>query len=341
MKNNNYPLLIAELSANHNQSLETALKTIKAASDAGADGIKLQTYTPDTLTIDCDKEYFHIKNGTVWDGSTLYSLYQKAYTPWEWHRELFLYAHSLDLICFSTPFDNSAVDFLETLNNPIYKIASFEINDIPLIRYAARCKKPMILSTGIATLEEIQEAIEACYQENNDDITILVCTSSYPAPLEEANLARIPDLRNKFNVKVGLSDHTMGDSAAVVASVLGASMIEKHFILDRKLGSADSSFSMEPDEFKLMKKHIKEACDSLGNASYQLSPKVQSSTIFKRSLFVCSDIKTGEIFSKKNIRSIRPGFGLAPKYFDKVLGKKAKYDIPRGEPLQWDMIAEE
>lgn len=333
-----YPQLIAELSANHNQQKELAFQTIKAAKDAGADGVKFQTYTADTLTIDCDNSYFQINAGSLWDGKTLYKLYQEAYTPWEWHAELFEYARSLGLLCFSTPFDTSAVDFLETLDNPIYKIASFEINDIPLIRYAARCGKPMILSTGIATLDEIQEAIEACYHEGNKDVTVLICTSSYPTPLSEANLARIPDIRKRFNVKVGLSDHTMGDCAAVSASILGASIIEKHFILDRKLGGADSSFSMEPAEFITLKRHVYDAIDSLGDASYRLNPSVEKSTIFKRSLFVCDNIRKGDVFTTQNVRSIRPGYGLAPKYLDDILGKQAAIDIERGQPLSWEMV---
>ncbi|RAX57483.1 pseudaminic acid synthase [Helicobacter monodelphidis] len=338
MKTKPYPLLIAELSANHNQNLELALKSIKAAKEAGADGIKLQTYTADTLTLDSDKEYFKIKNGTLWDGETLYSLYQKAYTPWEWHAELFSYAHSLGLLCFSTPFDTTAVDFLEELKNPIYKIASFEINDIPLIQYAAQTQKPIILSTGIATLEEIEEALQACYSVGNRDVSILVCTSSYPTPIQNANLARITDLQQRFNVKVGLSDHTMGSTAAIVASILGANLIEKHFILDRGLGGADSAFSMEPLEFQEMKNQIQIACDSIGESHYEITKNLESSRMFKRSLFVCKDIQAGELFTPDNIRSIRPGYGLEPKHLSKILGRRSKCDIQRGEPLKWEMV---
>lgn len=334
----NYPLLIAELSANHNQQKELALQTIKAAKDAGADGVKLQTYTADTLTLDCDNEYFQIQNGGLWDGQTLYKLYQSAYTPWEWHAELFEYARSLGLLCFSTPFDSTAVDFLESLGNPIYKIASFEINDIPLIHYAARTGKPMILSTGIASLEEIGEAVDACYAENNRDITLLACTSAYPTPLEHANLVRITDLKARFGVKVGLSDHTMGDCAAVVASVLGASLVEKHFILDRELGGADSSFSMQPDEFAELKRRVYDACDALGIADYD-GAAVAPSKVFKRSLFVCEDVRKGEAFNAQNVRSIRPGYGIAPKHLPEILGKTATKDIARGQPLSWELVS--
>ncbi len=300
--------------------------------------MKLQTYTADTLTLDCDNEYFQIQNGGLWDGQTLYKLYQSAYTPWEWHAELFAYAKSLGLLCFSTPFDDSAVDFLESLDNPIYKIASFEINDIPLIRYAARKGKPMILSTGIASLEEIREAVDACFAENNRDITLLACTSAYPTPLTQANLVRITDLKARFELKIGLSDHTMGDCAAVVASVLGATLIEKHFILDRALGGADSSFSMQPDEFAELKQRVYDACDSLGAADYG-SAAVAPSKVFKRSLFVCEDMRKGEAFNARNVRSIRPGYGIAPKHLPEILSKTAAKDIARGQPLNWELVS--
>lgn len=334
------PLIIAELSANHHQDKSLALETIHAAKESGAHGVKLQTYTADTITLRSDKPYFQIRGTTLWDGETLHSLYEKAYTPWEWHEELFERARSLGLLCFSTPFDFSAVDFLESLGNPIYKIASFEINDLPLIRYAARLGKPMILSTGIATLEEIKEAVEACRAEGNEQITLLVCTSAYPAPLEEANLARIPDLRARFGVEVGLSDHTLGTIAPTVAASLGASLIEKHFTLSRATGGVDSAFSLEPQEFKEMVENIQNACLALGEATYELSPKVWSSRVFKRSLFVCEDMKKGEAFTPKNLRSIRPGQGLAPKFLPELLGQVAARDIERGEPLRWEMVAE-
>lgn len=331
-------LIIAELSANHNQDKSIALATIRAAKESGANAVKLQTYTADTLTLKSDKPYFQIKNDSLWDGETLHSLYSRAYTPWEWHAELFAYARSLGLVCFSTPFDFSAVDFLERLENPIYKVASFEINDLPLIRYIARKKKPIIISTGIATLDEIKDALDTCYDEGNRDVTLLVCTSSYPAPLEEANLRKIPDLAERFGVRVGLSDHTLGIIAPIVAISLGASVIEKHFILDRSLGGADSKFSLEPREFLEMVEGIHAAKKSLGSASYELSEKVAKSAVFKRSLFVCEDIKAGDIFNEKNLRSIRPGHGISPKFLPQILGKHAKYDIERGEPLSWEMV---
>lgn len=330
--------IIAELSANHNHDLNIAKDTIKAAKKAGADAIKLQTYTPDTITIDCDSEYFQLKSGTIWDGQSLYELYKKAYTPWEWHEELFETAKKEGLICFSTPFDFSAIDFLEKFDPPYYKIASFEITDIPLIEYAASKGKPMIISTGIATLQEIEDAIAACKNSGNNDITLLKCTSAYPAPIEEANLLTIPDMRKRFGTKVGLSDHTLGSSVAVAAVALGAEVIEKHFILDRDLGGPDASFSMEPEEFAYMVKQIREVEKALGKVTYEPSEKVKNSRIFKRSLFVVADIKKGEIFTDKNIRSIRPGDGLPPKYLNEILGKKANCDINRGTPLKWDFV---
>ncbi len=331
-------LIIAELSANHNHDLKIAKETIKAAKKAGADAIKLQTYTPDTITIDCDSEYFQLKSGTIWDGQSLYELYKKAYTPWEWHEELFETAKKEGLICFSTPFDFSAIDFLEKFDPPYYKIASFEITDIPLIEYAASKGKPMIISTGIATLQEIEDAIAACKNSGNNDITLLKCTSAYPAPIEEANLLTIPDMRKRFGTKVGLSDHTLGSSVAVAAAALGAEVIEKHFILDRDLGGPDASFSMEPEEFAYMVKQIREVEKALGKVTYEPSEKVKNSRIFKRSLFVVADIKKGEIFTDKNIKSIRPGDGLPPKYLNEIFGKRANCDIKRGTPLKWDFI---
>lgn len=325
--------LVAELSANHNQSKSLALETIQAAKESGANAIKLQTYTPDCLTIDSSLEYFKIK-GTIWEGKNFYQLYKEAMTPWEWHEELFNYAKSLGLVCFSTPFSSKAVEFLESLGNPIYKVASFEIVDLELIRIIAKTKKPIILSKGIATKDEINDALEVCRQEGLEDITLLQCTSSYPTPLEEANLALIPKLKQDFNVKVGLSDHTLGERAAVVAVALGASVIEKHFILNRNLGGVDSAFSMEPQEFSSMAKAIQETTQLLGNASYELSPKSKEGRAFMRSLFVVSDIQQGEIIKPHQIRSIRPGYGIAPKNLHKILGKKAKYNLKRGNPLK-------
>lgn len=326
--------IIAELSANHNQNKEIALRTIEAAKKAGADAVKIQTYTADTITLDCDNEYFQIKQDTLWDGTTLYKLYQQAYTPWEWHKELFDYAAEFGIPLFSTPFDKTAVDFLETLNNPIYKIASFEITDIPLIEYTASKHKPMIISTGIATLQEIEEAVVACKKAGNSDITLLKCTSSYPAPLNEANLLTIPDMLKRFNCKVGLSDHTMGDTCACAAVALGAKVIEKHFIIDRSIGGPDSAFSMEAEEFTLMVKRIRETEECLGKVSYELSELSKKNRKFARSLFAVESIKKGEIFTENNIRSIRPSDGCSPKYLPELLGKKSDKDYKRGDPIK-------
>lgn len=326
--------LVAELSANHNQDKNLALKTIKAAKVSGASAIKLQTYTPQCMTIDSKLDYFKIK-GTIWNDRNYYELYKEAMTPWEWHRELFDYANELGLVCFSTPFSKEGVDFLESINNPIYKIASFEIVDLELISYIAQTKKPLIISKGIATKEEIHDALEVC--KNVSDITLLQCTSSYPAPLNEANLMLIPKLKEdfkEFNIKVGLSDHTLGITAPITAVALGAKVIEKHFILDRNLGGVDSTFSLEPDEFKKMTEKIQEVEELLGNGSYELSQKQIDGRIFMRSLFAIKDIKKGEAFTRDNIKSIRPGYGLPPKMMHEILGKKATKNINMGEPLQ-------
>ncbi|MFZ6032415.1 MAG: pseudaminic acid synthase [Melioribacter sp.] len=330
--------IIAELSANHNQNFQTAIDSIKAIKECGADAVKLQTYTPDTITIDCDNEYFQIKQGTIWDGTTLYQLYQKAYTPWDWQPHLKKIAGELGLICFSSPFDKTAVDFLEEMNVPAYKIASFEITDIPLIEYAASKGKPMIISTGIATEEDIRDAIDACKRMNNDQIALLKCTSSYPAPIEDANLNTIPYMKEKFNTAVGLSDHTMGTVAPVVAVALGARIIEKHFILDRNLGGPDSAFSLEPDEFKKMVEEIRNAEKALGKASFEINEKIKKSRTFARSLFVVKDIKAGQPLTEENVRSIRPSYGLHPKYLKQILGRKAKTDIKKGTPLKWELF---
>jgi pseudaminic acid synthase len=328
--------IIAELSANHNHKKEIALESIKAAKEAGADAVKIQTYTADTLTLDCDNEHFQIKQGTIWDGTTLYKLYQKAYTPWEWHQELFDYAKKVEIPLFSTPFDKSAVDFLEKLGNPIIKIASFELVDIPLVEYAASKGRPMIMSTGIATLQEIQDAVDACRRVGNNDITLLKCTSSYPAPLNEANLLTIPDMAIRFGCKVGLSDHSTGNVAACTAVALGAQIIEKHFIIDRSIGGPDATFSMTKDEFAEMVKRIRETEESLGTISYELSEKMKANRKFTRSLFACADIALGELFNEQNIRSIRPGDGCSPKYLPQLLGKPAKRAYKLGEPIIWE-----
>ena len=334
----NKVFIIAELSANHNHDFDIAVKTILAAKECGADAIKLQTYTPDTITIDCDNEYFQINQGTIWDGTTLYKLYQKAYTPWEWQPKLKQIAEDIGLICFSSPFDKSAVDFLEKMNVPAYKIASFEIVDIPLIEYVASKGKPVIISTGIATESEIKEAVEACRKAGNDKIALLKCTSEYPAPIEDANLKMIPMLAKKFNVIAGLSDHSLGNIVPIAAVALGAKIIEKHFILDKKIGGSDSSFSLEPAEFKKMVTEIRQVEKTLGHVGFDLSDKVKRSRTFARSLFAVKDIAAGEVLTENNIRSIRPSQGLAPKHLKEILGKKASADIKKGTPINWDLI---
>ena len=325
--------LVAELSANHHQSKDIALKTIKVAKESGADAVKLQTYTPECLTLNCNSKYFQIQ-GTLWKGKNFYQLYQEAMTPWEWHKDLFEYAKELGIICFSSPFSKEGVDFLEELGNPIYKVASFEIVDLELIEYMAKTKKPIILSKGIATKEEIKEALDVCKKEVKD-ITLLQCTSSYPAPLNEANLSLIPKMQRDFGVKVGLSDHTLGITAPIVAASLGAKVIEKHFILDKRLGGPDSAFSIEPQEFSVMAKALREVEELLGVESYELSQKSKEGRVFMRSLFVVEDIAKGERIKENQIRSIRPGYGIPPKMKYQVVGKKAKKALKRGEPLSF------
>lgn len=334
-----YPVfIIAELSANHRQDLSVAIESLKAMKDAGADAVKLQTYTPDTITIDCDNEYFQIKHGTIWDGKNLYDLYKEAYTPWEWHPILKKVADEIGLIFFSTPFDRTAVDFLETINVPAYKVASLEITDIPLIEYIASKGKPVIISTGIATLSDIAEAIEACKRAGNEQVIILKCTTEYPTPLEDVNIRTIPNMMETFNKTAGLSDHTLGISVPIAAVALGACMVEKHFILSKDLGGPDAVFSLDPQEFASMVKSIREVEKALGKVGYDLSEKTLKSREFCRSLFVTEDMKAGEKFTAANIRSIRPGYGLAPKYMNSILGQKARRDIKRGDPLTWLLI---
>jgi len=330
-------LIIAELSANHNGSLEVALETVRAAKRAGADCIKLQTYTADTITLNSSKEDFLIK-GTIWEGRNLYELYQEAYTPWEWHKEIFEEAKKEGLICFSSPFDKTAVDFLEELDVPAYKIASLEITDIPLIEYVASKGKPVIISTGIATKEDIDLALEACKRVGNHEIALLKCTTSYPAPIEEANMVMVQDLATRFGVISGLSDHTMGATVPVVATCFGAKIIEKHFILDREIGGPDASFSMNEEEFTAMVKAIREAEKAIGVVDYTLTEKQAKGKDFSRSLYVVQDIKAGEIITKENVRSIRPGFGLHPKYYNEILGKKAIVDIEKGSRFVFQLI---
>lgn len=330
--------IIAEMSANHGHDINIAKETIKAAKEAGADAVKIQTYTADTLTIDCDNEYFKLNSGTIWDGRTLHDLYSEAFTPWEWQKELMEYTNELGLIFFSTPFDKTAVDFLEELNVPMYKIASFEIMDIPLIEYIASKGKPIIISTGIATLSDIEEAVEACKRMSNDQIILLKCTSFYPAKIEDANLKTIPNMRETFGVEVGLSDHTLGITAAVVSIALGAEVIEKHFILDKSIGGPDVSFSLEPAEFMQMVEAIRNAEKALGKVDYSMTEKKRQNRILSRSLFVVKDIKAGEVFTEDNVRSIRPGYGLAPKHLKNVLGKVATQEVKKGTPVSWDII---
>lgn len=329
--------VIAELSANHLQKYDNAVRLIKEAKKAGADAVKLQTYTPDTITIDCDNEYFQIKQGTIWDGTTLHKLYEKAYTPWEWQPKLKKIAEEEGLICFSSPFDNTAVDFLEKMDVPAYKIASFEITDIPFIEYVASKGKPVIISTGIAELSDIEEALKACEREGNKDVILLKCTSEYPSPYEDINLKTIPNMAETFGLTVGISDHTLGSAVSVAAVALGAKVVEKHFTLDRSLGGPDSKFSMEPDEFNDMVKSIRQVEKALGKVTYDLTEKQIKSREHSRSLFVVKDIKAGETFTKENVRSIRPGFGVKTKYINEFLGKKAKVDIKKGTPVCWNI----
>lgn len=330
--------IIAELSANHCQDFDLAVKTIQAIKKSGADAVKLQTYTPDTITIDSDNEYFQIDQGTLWDGKTLYQLYQEAYTLWEWQPKLKEIAEELGLIFLSSPFDRTAVDFLEEMNVPAYKVASFEITDIPLIEYVASKGKPVIISTGIATLADIEEAVNACKKMGNRQIALLKCTSAYPAPLEEVNLRTIPNLADTFNTVVGLSDHTLGISVPIAAVALGAKIIEKHFILNRNMGGPDAAFSMEPHEFRSMVEAVREVEKALGTVNYNLTEKTKKSRDFSRSLFIVNDIKAGESFTEDNVRSIRPGFGLHPRYLEQIIGKNARKDIEKGTPLDWAFI---
>jgi pseudaminic acid synthase len=326
--------IVAEMSANHLQNFDIAVKIIKEAAKAGADAIKLQTYTPDTMTLNVDNDYFKIKQGTIWDGRTLFDLYQEAYMPWEWQPKLQKIAKEEGLEFFSTPTDYSSVDFLEEMEVPIYKIASFEINDIPLIDYVSKKGKPIILSNGVAEISDIELAIKTIRKNGINDIALLKCTSSYPAPVEEANLKTIPNMAETFDVVAGLSDHTPGIVVPITAVALGAKIIEKHFCLDRSLGGPDAKFSLEPEEFKQMVEAVRNAEKAIGKVNYELSDKQIKSKEHSRSIFVVEDIKAGEEFTEKNIKTIRPGFGLHPKYYSYILGKKAKRDIKKGEPLK-------
>lgn len=330
--------IVAELSANHGGDIKIAIDSIKAAKKSGADAIKLQTYTPNTMTIDSNKKDFIVSGGSIWDGQTFFDLYKQAYTPWEWHQELFNVAKKEGLVCFSTPFDKTAVDFLEELNNPIYKIASFEITDIPLIEYVATKGKPIILSTGIAKYEDIELALDTIRNQGNNQIALLKCTSSYPAPINEANLTMIRDFKEKFNVISGLSDHTMGNIAATVATALGAKIIEKHFIIDKSIGGPDASFSQDANEFSEMVKAVRDAELAVGKVDYNLTKKQKSGKMFSRSLYVVKDVKTGDMITEENIRSIRPGLGGHPKYTKKLIGNKFKNNFLKGERFTEDDI---
>lgn len=332
--------IIAEMSANHNQHKDIAIETIRAAKKAGADAIKIQTYTADTLTLDCNSPDFMANPKGLWAGMRLYDLYKQAYTPWEWHEEIFRIAREEGLICFSTPFDKSAVDLLESLDNPIYKIASFEITDIPLIKYIAHKKKPVILSTGIAMIEDIELALETLRSEGCNNITLLKCTSAYPAPIEDANLLTIPDMKKRFDVKVGLSDHTEGATVPIAAVALGAEVIEKHFIIDRSIGGPDSAFSMESSEFKSMVNSIRQAEKSLGSIFYPTDPDIIKGRKSCRSLYVAENVKAGDVVTEQNVRSVRPGYGLHPKYLTEIIGKRFVKDCKKGERFDMNMVSE-
>ena len=352
MKNNNYsfvfiegrriaidepPYIVAEVSANHNGSLETARKIIEAAKQSGADAVKLQTYRPDTITIDCDREEFRIKGG-LWDGKTLFELYEQAHTPWEWHAPLFEYARKLGITIFSSPFDNTAVDLLEDLNAPAYKIASFELVDLPLIKYVASTGKPMMLSTGMADVEEIEEAIAATREGGCKELAILHCVSGYPAPAKDYNLHVIPDMIQRFGLVTGLSDHTLGNTTAIASIAMGASIIEKHFSLNRNGGGPDDSFSLEPEDLRQLCKHTRIVWESLGQVNYERKTSENENVKFRRSLYVVQDIKAGDTITNENVKSIRPGFGLAPKFYDQVLGCIVNCNIRRGTPLSLEYL---
>ena len=333
------PYIIAEMSGNHNGDLERALALVEAAAEAGADAVKLQTYTADTMTIDHDGDDFRVKGG-LWDGKTLYELYEWAHTPWDWHEALFARGRELGVAVFSSPFDASAVDFLESLDAPAYKIASFEVVDLPLIEKVAKTGKPMIISTGMANLEEIGEAMETARAYGSGEIVLLHCISGYPTPPEEANLATLPDLARRFGAVAGLSDHTLGPSVPIAAVALGAQVIEKHFTLRRADGGPDSAFSLEPEELRQLCETAQTAWAALGRVDYSRKPSEAGSAVFRRSLYVVEDIAAGEPFTEKNLRAIRPGHGLPPKHITELLGRPAKTAIKRGTPLRWDLVTQ-
>lgn len=331
--------IVAEMSANHLQDYDRAEAIVRAAAEAGADAVKLQTYTPDTISLDCDNDYFiRVNQGTIWEGISEYKLYQEAYTPWDWQPKLKAYAEGLGLACFSSPFDGTAVDFMREMDMPAYKIASFEINDIPLIRKIARIGKPVIIATGVAYLADIEQAEAACREEGNEQVILLKCTSAYPTPYEDMNISVIPHMAETFDCLTGLSDHSMGSTVAVAAAALGARMVEKHLTLSRADGGPDGPFSMEPAEFARMVEEIRIVEKAVGKVTYELTDSQKRNREDMRSLFVVQDIRAGEVFTAENVRSIRPGFGLAPIHYEDVLGQRAKTDIEKGTPLAWKDI---
>lgn len=330
--------IVAEMSANHNQDFAQAVQIIQAAKESGADAIKIQTYTPDTLTIDCDNEYFRIGSGTIWEGRKLYDLYRDAHTPWDWQPKLKRIAEDLGLDFFSTPFDETSVDFLESLNVPAYKVSSFEVADLALIERIARTGKPIIVSTGMAAIEEIAEALRTVRSTSSSQVALLKCTSAYPSPPEEMHLRTIPHLKEAFNVPVGISDHTLGIAVPVAAVALGACIVEKHFALSRSVKGPDSAFSLEPEEFKSMAIAIRTAQAALGTVNYAAGQQEEKSRIFRRSLFIVNDMRPGDPFTTANLRSIRPGYGLSPRHLRDILGKRAACELPRGTPLAWKHV---
>ena len=339
ISSNHKPFIVAEMSGNHNQSKENAFKIVDAAAKSGADAIKLQTYTAETMTLNLkDKEFFISDKKSLWKGQTLSELYSKGSTPWDWHKEIINYANNKKIICFSTPFDNSSVDFLETLNIPIYKIASFELTDLPLIKKVAQTKKPIIISTGMGSIDEIKDAVNIVKQSGNDFI-LLKCTSTYPAKAIDSNVLTIPELKKIFNCEVGLSDHTKGIGTAIAAVSHGACLIEKHFTLDRKLGGIDSDFSLEPHELKSLVIETRQAHKSLGKIFIGPTKSEELSLKYRRSLYCSKDIKKGSKVTKNNIKSIRPGFGISPKYYDELIGKKVRKNIKKGTPIKWNLFS--
>ncbi|MBE7898986.1 pseudaminic acid synthase [Paenibacillus polymyxa] len=336
---NTRPFIIAEMSGNHNQSLERALRIVEAAAGAGVDALKIQTYTAETMTLNINSGEFFIKDeDSLWEGKSLYNLYQEAYTPWEWHEPIFNRCNELGIIGFSTPFDATAVDFLESLNVPAYKIASFENTDIPLIKKVASTGKPVIISTGMATISELEEAVQAVRETGNNQIVLLKCTSTYPASPENTNIRTIPHLKDLFNTQVGLSDHTMGVGVAVSSVALGATVIEKHFTLSRADGGVDSTFSLEPEEMKSLVIETERAWQSLGGISYGATDAEKASLQFRRSLYISKDMQVGDILTEENVRAIRPGYGLPPKYIDQILGKTVRKNVLKGTPISWDIL---